>query len=272
MTASLTAGAGIGLDAGSTDIIAAFFGAVLPGVDLKAAGITGDAAETLKPVLKDSIDRSLAISLNLACSATFSDEALVNYSIDLTAGDQIQTDLAIAAALKGDWTALDVLSNARVLRNAMRTTQEYKHKIPINLLGFYNALTVEDYVKSCTILRDDNGQITIVDKSKASHISVASMPYLAAPDRLQRALSESFLTTVSYAAGLGHSLRTDLSVSQSYFHYQQKAARTDMNGEIRIGEGLGLIAAGRGMAYSPQIDSFFMSLSTQQRDMIVPEH
>lgn len=81
--ASLTASAGIeaatsqtGLiqtDLIPTDLIKKFFTAVAPDVDF--SGMQPGDSDTFGQVLKDSLDRSLAISLNAACSAAFTDEA-----------------------------------------------------------------------------------------------------------------------------------------------------------------------------------------------------
>ena len=57
--ASLTAGAGIQAAAHGTDLVAAFFGAVVPGVDLAKEGITGKDADALKGAIKDCLDHSL---------------------------------------------------------------------------------------------------------------------------------------------------------------------------------------------------------------------
>jgi hypothetical protein len=55
----------------------------------------------------------------------------------------------------GDWTELDALPNAQVLRNVIKHTTERRHKLAINLLGIYNAVSVADFVRSCTILHAD---------------------------------------------------------------------------------------------------------------------
>jgi hypothetical protein len=246
LTADFTAGAGIQAKAGQADLIAAFFGAVLPNADLKKAGITDQDAAALKAVLKDSIDRSLSISLNAECSASRSDEAAIFCTIDLAGGDAAKTDLALAAALAGDWTQLVSLPNVQVARNVLQTTEKHETKLKVNLLGIYNAESVDTFVKSCTIIHDDTGAVTVTDKVTASHISLASTPLAADPDKLRRALSQAFLATATYTAarsGLPQ-VNTDLSITQSYFRYQASMDRQAMREELLLGPVLGLFAPG----------------------------
>ncbi len=243
LTASLTAGAGIEADLGKTDLLAAVLGAVLPKVDPAQAGITGDTAMTLTEALQDGIDRSLSISLNVQCPASFTDEAAVVYAIDLTRGDAASTDAALAAALGGDWTRLDGLANARPLRNIVRNTKEYKQKLSISLLGIYNAATVEDFVRSSTILHDENGRIVITDQATATRIAVASNPLAADPDKLASALAEAFLATVTYTAAAGAERPLTLSVTQTWFRYKRQMSRQEMLDAVLLARALGYVAA-----------------------------
>ena len=147
-----------------------------------------------------ALNNSLSLSLNATCSAAFADEAAVAYSIDLSTGDQAKTDSAITSA-RGDWSALGTLPNATLLRDITRQTEQVEHRIVINLLGIYNAESVDQFVKTCTILHDADGQVLITDKATASHVAVASAPFLADSQKLRSALSEAFLATVTYVAG-----------------------------------------------------------------------
>ena len=133
------------------------------------------------------------------------------YSVDLSGGDTIQTDKAIAAALRGDWTQLGHLPNARELRNVVKKTRESSHKTIINLLGVYNAESISDFVRSCSILHDENGAIIITDKATASRISTVQIPYAADPDKLRSALSDAFLATVTYSAAVNGNLKASIS-------------------------------------------------------------
>ena len=242
---SFTPAAGIEVDVADTDLIDKFFSAVFPDVDLDKVGITGKDAKALEDAIGDCVDHSLSLSLNASCSASHADEAAIAYSIDLAGGDQQQTDAAIASALRGDWTALGKLPNAKLLRNILRETDKREHKIVINLLGIYNAETIDQFVKSCTILHDEDGQVLITDKISASHVAVKSMPFLADADKLRSALAEGFLATVAYAAGgSGSPQIKDFSVCHSYFRFRDEMSQHDMRQQVALGKALQLITDG----------------------------
>jgi hypothetical protein len=100
--ASFCASAGVGANLGSTELINEFFTAIDPGIDLSQSGSAAD----FQKVLSDSLDRSLAISLNAACTAAFADEA------------------AIDSALTGDWAKISQLPNDE-------GTGEYSRCLPL---------------------------------------------------------------------------------------------------------------------------------------------
>ena len=66
----------------------------------------------------------------------------------LPRGDQGKTDAALASALHGDWSALAALPNVTLIRDISRETENIQHKIVINLLGIYNAESVDQFVKT----------------------------------------------------------------------------------------------------------------------------
>jgi hypothetical protein len=215
LTAHFTAGAGIGADIGSDDVLGALLNAALPGVDSAKAGITGDNATTLNNVIKDGIDRSLSAQLNATCSAATTHEAAVLYEIRLNGGDNVATDNALGLALHDDWTTMEALPNARRIRNIAVETIEKKRSVTVNLLGFYSATSTLDYLKSCTVLIDDSGQVTITDKLDTSRVSASTSPYAADNDKLRQALMEDFLCTATYAAMGGKLNGPDLEQQES---------------------------------------------------------
>lgn len=245
LTASFTAGAGLGGDIGDTDVLGPLLNKVLPGVDTAAAGITGDNAKALNKVINDGIDRSLSAQLNATCSAAFTDEAAVVYEIQLDAGDPAATDHALTLALQSDWTAIAALPNnvARLLRNIVVDTVEKKTSITLNLFGFYSAVSVTDYLKTCTVLLDESGQLSIIDKLEMSRISAVSLPYASDSDKLRTALMQDFVATATYAVIAGK-LNLQLSVMQSYFDYQRNMSRDEMKQNVVLGYQLGLIPQG----------------------------
>lgn len=243
LSVTFTAGAGIGGDIGSDDVIGALLNAALPGVDVAAAGISGDNAKTLNGVIKIALNRSLSAQVNATCSAALTDEAAVLYEVQLNSGDNAATDHALGLALHGNWTELQTLTNARCLRNIAVETVEKKRVFTVNLLGFYSATTVTDYLKSCTVLVDDSGQITITDKMDASRISASVSPFAADINKLRLALIEDFLFTATYAVVAGK-LNLKLTVVQSYLDYGQDMAQAEMSKNVLLGYALTLIPHG----------------------------
>ena len=242
-TVSLDVDAGIVAGPGTTDLLGKVLNAALPGVDAAKSGLSADDAKALNGVIKDALDRSIAAELNVSCSASKTDEAAVLYEVDLDGGNAATTDAALAKALKGDLTDLADLPNAKLKRNILVDTKERKQKISVNLLGILSAASVTDYVSKCTILTDDTGQITVVDKISASQIQVVSEPYRADPNKLRKALSTAFLATASYAA-IGSKIGMTLAISQSYLEYEAVMSRQQMWNNIALGNFLGIIPKG----------------------------
>lgn len=240
LSAAFTASAGIEADLGRRDLLSTFFGAVLPEIDVSKAGLTGEDAQNIQGALASSLDHSLSIAFNAACAATHADESAVVYSIDLAGGDSNQTNSALASALGGDWTSLDALPNAKPLRNIVRQTHRSGNNIVINLLGVYNAEALTDFVKSCTVLHDENGQISVVDRIDAKRIAVAGNPYLADTERLRSALAECFLATFTYAAGSQIQGR----LRQNYLRYKASMPSLEMRHQVLLGRALNLLTDG----------------------------
>jgi hypothetical protein len=242
LSAKFTAGAGVGGDINSHDVLGRLLELALPGGDV-ASAIPKDDADNLNKVIKDSIDRSLTAEFNATCSAAYTDEAAVVYEIRLNDGVAPATDGALKSALQGDWTLLGGLANARNIRNIVLETVEKKRSITLNLFGVYSAASLIDYVKTCTILSEEAGQVSIIDKVDANRISAASASYTADSDKLRRALIEDFICTATYAV-VSEKLNVQISVLQSYLDYQRNMSWDEMNGNIRLGYALGLIANG----------------------------
>ncbi len=255
-TVSLTAQAGIAGDVGGADVLGPLLNSALPGVDVAAAGIGGENAKTLNGVIRDGLSRNLSAQLNATCSAALTHEAALLYDVQLDAGDGAATDEALGLALHGDWTTLEALPNARRIRNIAVETVEKKRALTVNLLGFYSATSTTDYLKTCTILIDEAGEVTITDKIDASRISASTSPYAADTDKLRQALMEDFLCTATYAAMSGK-LNLKLSVVQSYRDYKRNMSRGEMHENILLGYALNLIPAGSLDAVLSATPSFY---------------
>ena len=243
LTVTLSAGAGIEGKIGGDDVLNALLKAALPGVDVTAAGISGDTAAALNSVVREGLRRNLSACLNAVCSAAFTHEAALLYDVQLDAGDSSATDSALGSALRGDWTALEKLPNAHCIRNIAVETIEKKRSVTVNLFGFYSAVSTTDYLKTCTVLIDESGQMVITDKIDASRISASTSPYAADSDKLRQALMEDFLCTATYAVVSGK-LNLNLSVMQSYHRYRSNMPAAEMREAVSLGYALGLIPQG----------------------------
>lgn len=240
------AAAGVAANVGDddTDLAGTVLDKIFPKIDPSAAGFTGEQAEALEGALHACIDNSLATSINGSCAASRTDESAVVYSIDLGTGDQAATDKAITSALHGDWTLLENLQNAHPVRNVVRDVRTKGRKVVINLLGFYNAVSISEYVQSCQVLRDPDGQVVLVDKTKANQLRAAGDPKMADSERLRTAIGEGFLTTVTYAAAAGGKLAlTNFTVQQTYARYAAKMPAGEVRRQVRLGRALKLIGS-----------------------------
>ena len=241
-SAGFTAITGLESTVGGQDVVSGILSAIT-GVDAKKAGLSDEQAGDISKVLKESIDRSLSMSLNLACSAAFTHESAVIYEITLNE-NQTDTDAALNAAFDGDWTKLTKLSNAKPLRNVVCNCEETKHSFIMNLLGVYNYESSADFLKNCTILHNpEDHSVTITDKETANSVSVASTPLTADANRLRSALSEASLATIAYAAlkSTGK-LGATLECSENLLIYKNALDRKDLQHALLAGVALGLIS------------------------------
>jgi len=243
LTATLSVDAGIAMNGSNTDLAGAILNAALPGVDIAKLGLPTDLVRQFNSVIKDGLDRSLSMELNTQCSASDTHEAAIVYEVDLGSGDVQKTEDALTSALKGDWSLLESLDNAKSIRNIIVVAKERKTKLTLNLFGVYSATSVTDYLSKCTILRDDLGQISIIDKLDASRVSASTAPYAADTDKLRRALAQDFLATATYTV-IGSKLRLDLTLKQSYFTYARSMSRQQLADDLRVGYLLGIIDPG----------------------------
>ncbi|WP_180541617.1 hypothetical protein [Nevskia soli] len=241
LSVSFNAGAGLTADVGKTDLIAALFGALAPNVDVKPASLPPAEAEGIKKALKDSIANSLAIGVNVACSAATADEAAILYAVDVST-NQDETARAIDLALRGDWTAIAACANAKSVRNIITETVTTGTTFKVNALGIYNYESAEEFIRSSSILISDDGSVTITDKAKADWIAVASTPYVADAKRLRLALHQGFLATATWKAlHSGAKLDAAFAAQQDFFVYQQKMSAHDARKNLLTGVFLGLV-------------------------------
>jgi hypothetical protein len=240
LSASFTASAGIGADLGKTDLLAKVLDTAVPGADMDSLQLQDSEKDSLNTGLKACVDHSIALSLNACCTASQSDEAAAVYEIDLSVSDTTATDRAISAALHGDWSQLESLSNAVKVRNIVRELRQRNHNLTINLLGLYNFASLAEYVKSSTVLHDENGQISLVDVAASKDLQLENSPYAAKPDKLRNALAQAFIATIAYGAAKGKLGVTSFTVHQSFLEYHAKASACDITKQVLLSRSVGL--------------------------------
>lgn len=241
LSVGFEAQAGLGADVGTADVLAAFF-EVLPVTNFDVAQIPDGDRKVMSEALKATVKQGFCVALNSSCSATVSDEAAVLYEIDLSEANS-DTDAALTAALKGDWTPLGTLKNARELRNVLTETHEKGGKTSLNLLGIYDYASVDDFVRACTIVHNPvDGTVTITDQATAERFAIAETPFAAHDDKLRKVLDEAFLATVSYAATASAApFECKISASQSLVLYRDRSNAAEVKRNLRLGAALGLL-------------------------------
>ncbi|HWD97535.1 MAG TPA: hypothetical protein VG345_00800 [Bryobacteraceae bacterium] len=241
LTVSFLASAGMEAEEGTTDLIKKVFGLLAPKAD---TSVLGADAGGIKTALKQSVDHSLLMSLNASCSAAFSDESAFVYSVDLTRHPD-DTDAALNAAIRGNWTPIARLPNSREIKSAIGHTIDTNHKMVVNLLGIYNYGSIADFIKNCTVVHCiDDGSATITDTETAKRITVAANPYQAVTDQLRHALSEAAISTAAYSFAKTANSCT-LTSSQTLVIYNRSADARKLTNELAPAVALGLATPGQ---------------------------
>ncbi len=240
LTAAFEAQAGVGATVGSTDMLAALLGA-LPGADFSKLQIPDADRKAMEDSLKGAIDTGFSIAVNASCSAALTAEVAVLYEVDLNS-DAPPTDIALDAALRGNWTHLSRLPAARELRNIATHTHESGWTASLNLLGIYSAASTADFVRQCTILHNlETGEITLTDKETAQRISVAASPFATQDERLRKVLDECFLATVTYTAGSQHGTTATIRATESLLIYDANATDAALRKALLLGAALDVV-------------------------------
>jgi len=234
LSVTLTTSAGLGADIGTIDILGKVLGAIIPSASLDDLHLDETQKKDLSDGLKQCANESLAIALNACCTASEGDEAAVVYELDLSKGDMTLTDAAIGTALRGDWSSFEVLPNATPLRHILRDLTERNHKLNINLLGLYNATSITDYLNSTTVLQDEHGQISLVDKIAAKSLAAGTTPYAVKSEKLRAVLARDFIATATYGACSGKLGVNAFTVHQSFLEYHAKASLGNLRSQIAL--------------------------------------
>ncbi|MDQ2840303.1 MAG: hypothetical protein M3Y72_04540 [Acidobacteriota bacterium] len=263
LSATFKCEAGIQAQVASTDLISALFGA-LPGADLKSAQIPDKDRDEIEKVLNGAIDQGFSVALNSCCSASVADEIAVLYEVDLSEASA-ETDAALDAALRGDWTPLSKRPHARQLRNIVTETHDTKGKTSLNLLGIYDYASIQDFVRRCTILHNvEDGTITVTDQETAKGIAVSSMPFKSDDQKLRKVVAEAFLATVVYAASnTGTGINWKIEATQSLLLYKEQSNLESVRKNLLLGMALGLLMEGDLGLLTPQAPYKYFRLAAK---------
>jgi len=236
---SFTAAAGMEADKGSADLIAKVFGLLSPAADTTVLGTDPGG---IRAALKQSVDHSLAMCLNASCAAAVTDESAFFYTVDLE-GNPAETDAALNAAIRGDWTKIAKVGKER--KNVVGRTIASNHKMVVNVLGIYNYATIAEFISRCTVVHNaEDGSATITDVETAKRIAAASTPHQAAPDQLRHALSEAAISTAAYSfAKTGNA--SSLTSSQTLVIYRQSADARRLTKDLMPAVVLGMATQGQ---------------------------
>jgi hypothetical protein len=233
LTADFSASAGITASLGSTDLIAAFLGAIStdPVGDKKLlADLQPAEIATLSTAIKGGLDHSLQASLDVVLSAATDDQAAFQYEIQ-PAQLSPEANLAVHKALDGDLSLLTALEDdmqdgnilapgVKMLNSVLSETRKRGVTLKINLLGILNYLTVSELIRNSETLTDAvTGDVTIKETVTGNSISAVVDP-MARNEALRKAIFDSVLATTTYRAGKAVAL-PDMSCEQMHFALNQ---------------------------------------------------
>ena len=233
-------------------------------MDLKNVAVADADKKIMNEALGNAINQGLSIALNSCCTASLADEVAVLYDVDVDAANE-ETRQALDSALKGSWTALSKLPNARELRNILTETHERRGRTSINLLGVLDYASVEDFVRQCTILHNpEDGSITVTDQETAKRMSASETPFTSDDGKLRKVLDEAFLATIVYsAATAGAAFKCRVSASQSLALFKQSVTSESIRKNLRLGVALGLLRQDDLHEASGQAQSHYFHLAAR---------
>jgi hypothetical protein len=243
----------VGVTAGTTkvDFISAVLGAIGPSPfpspdEMEKAGLSEEKQDAVVGALKAAIQRNLALSLQAELQALASQAAAFLYEVSL---NDLGLDgrTAIQDALRLNLSTLSQSAQSlprgiRELQSLLTTARKKGQTLKLNILGVYNYASINDLALKGTVLTDPvSGQILITDSATASRVSGA-VNFLADPDKLRKALAQSFLITAAYRCSGLIAHTPGLKVSYWHFaEYAQTDPRT-MAANLNVLFSMGLIS------------------------------
>ncbi|HEY1985141.1 MAG TPA: hypothetical protein VGG85_07015 [Terracidiphilus sp.] len=216
--ADLSGSAGVQVELGSTDLLAALLGAISkthfdPNM---LSGLTSEEAESFQSAIKKGIDHSLEGSLAIALSTTADDAAAFQYELDLGLFDATAT-AAVSSALRGDLSGLTLLEarvqpggmiapGVKLLNSLLTQMRSRGATLNVNLLGIVNLTSISKLVSQCEFLTEyGSGDLVIKETASGDHISAIVNP-MDRQEALRRAIFDSVMVTTTYMVSQAVSL------------------------------------------------------------------
>lgn len=214
LTTELSVSGGVSVNAGDTDLLKSFLGAIStdPNDDATTklfadGGLSKEEIATLTSAIKDSLDHSLQASLDAALSQLTDDQAAFQYELRPAQLDPTAS-AAVHRALEGDFSLLTALETGddggviapgvTLITSVLTSTRKTQTTLRLNLFGLVNVLSLSDLIRKCVVVKDPStGYLTISDSATGDRINAVVDPQRRR-EALRKAMFESLMVTATY--------------------------------------------------------------------------
>ena len=253
LSVEVSAKAGVTARLGSFDLLAKLLAAISrnPVVDKQdlLQALPGESSAdrdaqiaALESSLSSAVSTNVQLSLAAAMETLKSNESIWTFEIDFAASGQ-GTEKAIDAVLRGDLSAFAAATpGIRQTSSAVSHTDLLKQQLTLNLLGLMNFLSLGKTLRTSTIKRNANGEITLIcDKADASHLEAWILNGGWKTARLRALLNEDFLIQASFHVAQLQILPPEFSASHTFFEIHEYSSHKQMQELLGLCRALGLI-------------------------------
>ena len=220
------------------------FKRALPGEDdsQKNARIDG-----FQSSLKTAISTKLEASVKATLTSLQSHESMWMFAVNPSLAVSDLAQAAITAAMAGHFDSitrdpLHLPAGIRQIENVFTDTDLHKLTVKVNLLGLVNLLSAASLVKVTSIVRNANGDITLItDTSSASRLQALLVNFGNDHKRVRKLLSENFLIEAAYRANDLGVLPPEYKAKHVYFEIHDSTGRAEMKDNLDVARILGLM-------------------------------
>ena len=233
------AGASAGVTVGGYDVIAKIYSLLGDSGKLDPAwvkaNIPDSVAKDVKTAYEAAVQTKLAIAIDAECDTSTTDQVAFSWEFDTAAIGQEAQD-AFTATIHGDLSRLmhtaSLPAGVKAAGSVFDRLTTTKHTFQFNFLGLFNYASVQTASLDMNMKASDDGQVVITDKATLSRLSATATPMVKS-DLLRKALAEDFVATMGYCASFGR-VETQLQLSYTYYQYEHKANRSDLQTFVSI--------------------------------------